>query len=164
MFGLLLLAFLVVPVVELYIFVQVAGAIGFASTLFWIVAVSIIGAWLVKREGMGALRRANEKVTRGEMPTDELVNGILILFGGALMLTPGFLTDAMGLLLVFPPSRALLRGTVRRRFATGPIVIGRGGAGFGGGPRRPPAPGSRQVWDVESWEEPPEDRGRPELG
>ena len=164
MFGLLLLAFLVVPIVELYIFVQVAGAIGFAYTLFWIVAVSIIGAWLVKREGMGALRRANEKVARGEMPTDELVNGILILFAGALMLTPGFLTDAMGLLLVFPPSRALLRGTVRRRFAAGPIIIGRPGAGFGAGPRRPPTSGSHQVWDVESWEDPPEDPGRPELG
>lgn len=171
MFGLLFLAFLVVPILELYVFVQAADAIGFGATLFWIVAVSIIGAWLVRREGMGALRRANEKVTRGQMPTDELVNGILILFAGALMLTPGFLTDAVGLLLVFPPTRALLRGSVRRRFAAGPIVVGRSGS-FGFGTTFPPggtaAPGNRthsgEVWDAESWEDPPDDPDRRGLG
>ena len=174
MFGLLLLAFLVVPIIELYLFVQVADAIGFGSTLFWIVAVSIIGAWLVKREGMGALRRANQRVAQGEVPTDELVNGILILFAGALMLTPGFLTDATGLLLLFPPTRALVRGSLKGRFTSGPIVIGRfGGTSFGGfGPGGPGTgsggPGGRRgpgdVWDAESWEDPPEDPDRPQLG
>ncbi len=162
MFGLLLLAFLVVPIVELYLFVQVADAIGFLSTLFWIVAVSIIGAWLVKREGMGALRRANEKVSRGQPPTDELVNGILILLAGALMLTPGFLTDAVGLLLLFPPSRAVLRGSLKSRFASGPILITRSGFGAGAtGPGRS-RPGG-DVWDAESWEDPNEGPERPGL-
>ena len=154
MLGILLLAFLLIPIVELYLFVQVSQAIGFWAALFWIVAVSFIGAWLVKREGMGALSRANAKVSRGELPTDELISGILIVFGGALMLTPGFLTDVLGLLLVFPPTRAVARGALRSRFATsGPIVIG---GRFSGGRG---TTGRDDVWDADSWEDPPDRRG-----
>lgn len=158
--GLLLLAFLLVPILELYLFVEVSASIGFAAAFFWIVAVSVIGAWLVRREGMGALARANRKVAAGELPTDELINGILIVVAGALMLTPGFLTDATGLLLLFPPSRAVLRRSLRKRFRAGPIVIG---ARFpGAGSWSPGAASTRsEVWDAESWEEPPDRR---ELG
>lgn len=160
MAGLLLLAFLVIPVVELYVFVQVADVIGFLPTLLWIVVISVVGAWLVKREGLSALRRGNERVARGEVPTDELVNGILILVGGALLLTPGFFTDVLGVLLVLPPTRALLRGTVKRRFvASGPVVVRSTVLGGFGGPPRRPRP---DVWDADSWED-PDDPGRPEL-
>ena len=166
MLGILLLAFLVVPLVELYLFVQVSAAIGFGAAVFWIVAISIIGGWLVKREGMGALRRANARVAAGELPTDEVINGILIVFAGALMLTPGFLTDAVGLALLLPPSRAVVRAGLRRRFATGPILVGRrvaGGFGFGGRPggSRPSSGHGGDVMDAESWEDPPDRR---ELG
>lgn len=155
----LLLAFLVVPIVELYLFVEVSRSIGFAAALFWIVAVSIIGAWLVRREGMGAWARANRKVLQGEIPTDELINGILIVVAGALMLTPGFLTDACGLLLLLPPSRAVLRRALRSRFRTGPIIIGGRMPGAGRPGHRDATGGD--VWDAESWEEPPDRR---ELG
>ena len=158
-----MIAFLVVPIVELYLFVEVSAAIGFGAALLWIVGVSVVGAWLVKREGMSALRRANQKVASGEIPTDELIAGILILFAGALMLTPGFLTDALGLLLLFPPTRALVRNRLRGRFSSGPILIGgrfgadHFGAGHFGSGRS--AGGSRSdVWDVDSWEEPPDRR------
>ncbi len=167
MLGILLLAFLVVPLVELYLFVQVSATIGFGAAVFWIVAVSIVGAWLVKREGIGALRRANARMAAGEVPTDEVINGILIVVAGALMLTPGFLTDAIGLALLFPPTRAVVRVGLRRRFATGPIVIGRrvaGGFGFGGpgpGPGARGSSGPGDVVDAESWEDPPDRR---ELG
>jgi len=157
--GLLLLAFLVVPVVELYVFFQVADAIGFLPTLAWIVVISVVGAWMVKREGLQALRRANARVARGSVPTNEIVDGILILVGGALLLTPGFFTDVLGVVLVLPPTRALLRGSVKRRFvAAGPVVISRsvGGFGFGAGGRR------RDVWDAESWDD-PGGPDRPEL-
>lgn len=169
----LLLAFLVVPIVELYLFVAVSSSIGFGAALFWIVAVSVAGAWMVKREGMGALTRANRKVAAGELPTDEVINGILIVIAGALMLTPGFLTDAVGLFLLLPPSRAVVRGVVRKRFRSGPILIGGRfpgstfpGSPFPGhrdgrGPADPGRSGSGDLWDAESWEEPPE---RPELG
>lgn len=153
-----MIAFLVVPIVELYLFVEVSAAIGFGSALLWIVGVSVVGAWLVKREGLSALRRANQKVATGELPTDELITGILILFAGALMLTPGFLTDAVGLLLLFPPTRALLRNRLRGRFATGPILIGGPfGGRFGSGYGDPTRPGG-DVWDVDSWEDPPDRR------
>lgn len=158
-----MIAFLVVPIIELYLFVEVSNAIGFGAALLWIVGVSVIGAWLVKREGLSALQRANTKATAGEIPTDEIITGMLILFAGALMLTPGFLTDAVGLVLLFPPSRALVRNRLRRRFASGPVVIGGrfgtttfGSTGFGG-----PRPPRGDVWDVDSWEDPPD---RPELG
>lgn len=156
MLGFLLIAFLVVPIIELYLFVQVSAAIGFWAALVWILVVSVVGAWLVKREGVNALRRANDKVNAGQMPTDELITGILILFAGALMLTPGFLTDAVGLLLLFPPTRAVVRNRLRGRFAAGPILIG---GRFGGpsGTTRGPG-GGGDVWDVQSWEDPPERR------
>lgn len=160
MLGFLLLAFLVVPIVELYLFVEVSSAIGFGAALFWIIAVSIFGAWLVKREGMGALRRANAKVSSGEIPTDELINGILILVAGALMLTPGFLTDAVGLVLLFPPTRALVRAPLRGRFAHGPVIVGNPfSGGFGAG--RSGSTHGPGFMDADSWEDPPDRR---ELG
>lgn len=159
--GLLLLAFLVVPLLELYVFVQVSSQIGFLPTVLWIVAISVVGAWLVKREGLSALRRANAKVANGALPTDELISGVLILVAGALLLTPGFFTDAFGVLLLFPPTRALLTSSVRRRFATGPVLIG-GFGGFdgpGGTSARDRGAGRDDVWDAESWEDPPERPG-----
>lgn len=155
-----MIAFLVVPIIELYLFVEVSSAIGFGYALLWIVGVSVVGAWLVKREGLSALRRANRKVSGGELPTDELITGILILFAGALMLTPGFLTDAFGLLLLFPPSRALVRNRLRSRFTAGPILIGGrfGGSTFGDGFDGGPSDGRGNVWDADSWEDPPDRR------
>jgi UPF0716 protein FxsA len=161
MLGLLLLAFLVVPLVELYVFVQVAGAIGFGPTVLWIVGVSVVGAWLVKREGLSALRRANQKVAQGQLPTDELASGVMILVGGALLLTPGFFTDVLGLALVLPPTRVLLRGTVKRRFAAaGPVVVTR--AGFAGGFDSRGRGRTSEVWDADSWET-GDDPDHPEL-
>lgn len=153
MIAVLFLALLVVPILELWVFFEVADRLGFGSTLLWLLAVSAVGAWLVKREGLSAWRRANARIARGEVPTDELANGILILFGGALMLTPGFLTDVVGLTLVFPPTRAAYRVWLRARFAVGPVIVGR----F--------RPGTGEVWDVAAWDdEPPPPAPRQELG
>lgn len=157
----ILLLFLALPVLELYVFVQVAGAIGFLEALLWLIGIGIVGAWVVKLQGLSTLRRANARVARGEVPTDEVVNGFLILVGGALLLAPGFLSDAVGVLLLLPPSRALLRGTVKRRWTrSGPLVVSRSTFIGGFGPGRAAAP--REVWDADSWEDAtgPE---RPEL-
>lgn len=157
-----LVLFLLLPLLELFVFVQVAGSFGFATALLGAVAATTVGIWLVKRQGLGVLRRANEKVARGEAPTDEVVNGTLLLLAGLLLLAPGFVTDAAGLLLLLPPVRALLRGTLRRRFAAGPITVtsirvgGFGPAGFGGRRRG-------EVLDADSWEESPRHPDRPEL-
>lgn len=165
-----LVLFLLLPILELFVFVQVAGSIGFGTTLLSAILATVVGVSLVKRQGLGVLNRANDKVAKGEEPTDEVVNGILLLVAGILLLAPGFITGAAGLLLLLPPVRALLRSSLRKRFASGPIVIARStriagfgpGSGFGpglgaSGPRR------RDVLDADSWEEPPTGSDRHEL-
>lgn len=111
---LLFLLFLAVPFVELFLILQVGRAIGALNTIALLVLVSIVGAWLVKREGLSVLRRAQQRVHRGAVPGRELVDGALILFAGALLLTPGFLTDMVGVLFLLPPVRAALRSAVTR--------------------------------------------------
>ena len=114
MVGVLAVLFLVVPFVELFVLLQVGQAIGVLDTLGLLILVSVVGAWLVKREGLGVLRRAQERVAAGGVPGRELVDGVLILFAGALLLTPGFLTDVVAVLLLLPPVRAALRGATVR--------------------------------------------------
>ncbi len=116
MFGFLLLAFLVIPIVELYVIVQVASGIGVLDTLALLVLVSIVGAWLVRHQGLSIIGRIQQQLVAGHVPGDELIDGGLVLFAGALMLTPGFVTDATGLLLLLPPTRTPIRGLLKRRF------------------------------------------------
>jgi len=113
--GFLMLLFILVPIAEIYVILQVGHAIGALNTVALLVAVSFFGAWLMKREGLGTLRRAQLQIEAGYVPGTELVDGALIILGGALMLTPGFLTDIVGILLLLPPVRAALRTFVRRR-------------------------------------------------
>ena len=105
----LFLIFVVTPIVELTVIVQVAGSTGVMNTIGLLILVSLVGAWLVRREGLGILRRAQAELAKGRMPGRELVDGLLVLLAGALMLTPGFVTDAVGLALLLPPVRAILR-------------------------------------------------------
>ena len=113
--ALLFVLFLVVPFVELFVILQVGRSIGALNTVAALVVISMVGAWLVKREGLSVLRRAQDRMSKGAVPARELVDGVLILFAGALLLTPGFITDAVGVLLLLPPVRVALRGTVTRR-------------------------------------------------
>ena len=114
MLVVLAVLFLVLPIAELYVVVQVAGGIGILNTIGLLVVVSVVGAWLCRREGMGVLRRVRRSLDRYELPTRELVDGALILFAGALLLTPGFLTDCLAIVLLVPPTRAVVRGVVLR--------------------------------------------------
>lgn len=127
--AVLALLFLVVPFLELFVILQVGRAVGAFNTVALLVAVSVLGAWLVKREGLGVLRRAQARVEAGAVPATELVDGVLILFAGALLITPGFLSDIVGVLLLLPPVRLTLRGSavgvLRRRAGLG--VVRRGG-------------------------------------
>jgi UPF0716 protein FxsA len=111
---LLLLLLIVIPLAELFVLIQVAHLIGLVPALLALLVISIAGAWLLKREGTAAWRRVRETVARGAMPATEVADGALVLLGGALLLTPGFITDAVGLLLLFPGARVLLRGAIRR--------------------------------------------------
>ena len=115
MFAALALFFLVVPFVELFVLIQVGQAIGALPTIALLVVVSVVGAWLVKREGLGVVRRAQEQVRRGQVPATELVDGVLILFAGALLLTPGFFTDVFGIALMIPAVRRALRALASKQ-------------------------------------------------
>jgi UPF0716 protein FxsA len=114
--ALLVLLFIVVPIAELVVIIQVGQSMGVLTTVLLLIVVSVVGAWMVKFQGIVLLARARSKMARGEMPDDELIAGIAVLFAGALMLTPGFITDAVGLALLISPIRAVLIGFVRRRF------------------------------------------------
>ena len=110
---LLFILLLVVPVAELWFIVQIADRIGFLRTLVLLLAVSIAGAWLLKQQGMATWRDLQSTLRRGEMPTKQVTDGALILLGGALLLTPGFITDAVGLFLLVPATRTMVKGTAR---------------------------------------------------
>jgi UPF0716 protein FxsA len=115
-FLLLVVAFFVVPIVELVFIIKIGTAIGVVNTVGLLILSSVVGAWLMKREGLGVVRRMQQAAAEGRVPGRELVDAFLILFGGALMIAPGFLTDALGMLLLLPPVRAVVRRVFRRRF------------------------------------------------
>jgi len=127
---LLLLAFLVVPLVELYVILQVGQLIGVLPTVALLLAMSVLGTWLVRREGGRTWRAFRDALGRGRPPAREVADGALVILGGALLLTPGFVTDVVGLLCILPPTRALLRRAltrvVARRLVAG--AVGRGGS------------------------------------
>jgi UPF0716 protein FxsA len=110
----LVVLLILVPLAELFVLVQVAHLIGLIPALLLLLLVSLLGAWLLKREGAAAWRRVRDAVGRGEMPAIEVADGALVLLGGALLLTPGFITDACGVLLLIPRVRVALRGAIRR--------------------------------------------------
>ncbi|MCU1376079.1 MAG: FxsA family protein [Actinomycetia bacterium] len=116
MLALLALAFLVVPIIELAVIIKVGAAIGVLDTIGLLILSSIVGSWLMKREGLGVLRRIQASMAAGRVPGKELVDAFLILLGGALMVAPGFITDIAGMALLLPPVRAGVRGLLRRRF------------------------------------------------
>jgi UPF0716 protein FxsA len=113
----LLFVFIVVPLAELYVIIQVGQAIGIWWTIALLIADSVLGSWLMRHQGRTAWRRFNEAVQAGRVPTREVLDGALVIFGGALLLTPGFITDILGLVLLIPPTRALVRAVLVRRLA-----------------------------------------------
>jgi UPF0716 protein FxsA len=152
---LLILLFIVVPIAEIYVIIQVGQAIGALWTVLLLIADSIIGARLLTWQGRSAWRRFQDAVAAGRTPHNEVLDGVLIVIGGALLLTPGFITDVVGFCLLIPPTRALVRGLVarlaRRRVAftwgvaTPPPRAGRGP--YAG--RRPGPPPAARGYDYE---------------
>src|ERR687884_1991401 len=114
MLPLLLLIFILVPIAEIAVIVQVGEAIGVWWTIALLIADSVLGSMLMRSQGRAAWRRFNAAVAEGRPPAREVLDGVLVIFGGALLLTPGFLTDVLGVLLLLPPTRAVIRGTVVR--------------------------------------------------
>ena len=117
MLPILLLIFIVVPIAELAVIIQVGQQIGVWLTIAILIADSILGALLMRSQGRASWRRFNEALQAGRPPAREVLDGALVIFGGALLLTPGFITDILGLFLLLPPTRAVVRGILTRRLA-----------------------------------------------
>jgi UPF0716 protein FxsA len=132
----LIAIFVVIPLAELYVLLEVVGpALGAPLTILLLVADSLAGAWLMKSQGRVVWARFNETLREGRIPAREIVDGVLVIFGGAFLITPGFITDILGFLLLIPVTRRLFRGTLQRRLALRAVPIGR--------------PPSRYDYDVE---------------
>jgi UPF0716 protein FxsA len=128
----LIVLFIVVPIAELYVIIQVGQAIGIWPTLALLLADALLGSFLLKHQGRGAWLRFNEALAQRRFPGREVVDGLLIVVGGTLLLAPGFLTDIFGLFLLIPPTRAIVRG-VLKRFTIGRfVVVGMPGGGAAG--------------------------------
>jgi UPF0716 protein FxsA len=112
---LLILVFIVVPLAELYVILQVGEAIGAVWTILLLAADSLLGSLLLRNQGRSVWGRFNAALSEGRVPHREVIDGVLVVFGGAFLITPGFLTDIVGLLLLIPPTRALVRRLVVRR-------------------------------------------------
>jgi UPF0716 protein FxsA len=139
---LLILLFIVVPVAELYVIIKVGELIGVFPTLILLLADALLGSWLLKHEGRGAWRRFNEALAARRFPGLEVVDGALIIVGGTLLLTPGFLTDIVGVFLLLPPTRAFARRLLKR-FAIGRFAVVAMPTG-GRGPFGPPSRGGER--------------------
>ena len=154
---LLVLALVLVPILEIWVLLQVGQLLGVLETLVLLVAMSLLGAYLLRREGARTWRAFRTALASGRLPAAEVADGALVILGGALLLTPGLATDAFGLLCVLPPSRAVLRRLltrqVARRLTVGSVLGGARGASS----RRRPAD---TVVDGEVVR-PPDDPGRP---
>ncbi len=142
----LVTAFVVVPIVEIYVLIQVGQVIGAWWTILLLILDSMIGSWLIKREGSRAFRALRTALESGRMPADELSDGALILIGGTLMLSPGFVLDVLGVLLILPVTRPLFRRLLARVVTRRLTVMGpMGGLRPGGAPwdAERPGPGSQ---------------------
>jgi UPF0716 protein FxsA len=138
MFALIVAVIIVMVLAEIYAFALVAGAIGALNAIGLLILLSLFGVWLTKREGIGLLTRTRRQLDAGQMPANELIDGVLLLVAGLLLLIPGFITDFFGLLLLLPPVRALARSRAKKHWSFRVISYGT---------RRPPvdpAPGFRR--------------------
>jgi UPF0716 protein FxsA len=113
----LVFVFVVVPIAELYVLIQIGSAIGILPTIALLILDSVLGAALMRSQGRAAWMRFNRALAEGRVPGREVMDGALVIFGGALLLTPGFLSDFLGLILLLPPTRAIVRTVLVRRFA-----------------------------------------------
>lgn len=120
---LLAILFFAVPIAELAVLISVGQQIGIGDTILLMIGVSVVGAFMARRQGLGVLREVQRRSARGEVPGKELTDGLLVLVAAVLLLTPGFVTDGVALLLLVPPVRAGIRAVVRRSFEKRVTVV-----------------------------------------
>ena len=122
MFPLITVIFLVVPIIEIYLLIQVGQVIGAGWTIFLVVFTAVIGVWLLRIQGLSTLTRAQQKIQQSELPAQEILEGMGLVIAGALLLTPGFFTDTVGFFLLFPPTRVWLVSLIVSRMVVSTSV------------------------------------------
>ena len=122
--AILIALFIVVPIVELYVIIQIGSLIGVVPTIALLLADALLGSLLLRHQGRGAWRRFNAALSEGRFPGREVADGLLIAIGGTLLLTPGFVTDIFGLIFLIPPTRAIVRRLLRRYAGRRFVVAG----------------------------------------
>jgi UPF0716 protein FxsA len=146
----LLFIFIAVPLAELYVILRVGDAIGWEWTILILAADSLLGTLLLKSQGRAVWKRFNDAMREGRVPHSEVIDGVLVIFGGAFLITPGFLTDIIGVLLLLPPTRRVFRSMARRAIERRTVVaVGGAAAGAARGRRRRPPPEDAGGYDVE---------------
>ena len=162
--ALLVILFIVFPIAELYVIIQVGELIGVLPTLALLLLDAVAGSLLLRHQGRGAWRRFNLAIAQRRFPGKEVADGLLIVVGGTLLLAPGFISDVVGVLLLIPPTRALARHLLRRYTVGRFTVIGVPGGGFGGQSRDTGAPVRDYDFDATAEEVPANGNGHaPEL-
>ena len=124
MFPLIVLFFLAIPIVEIYLLIQVGQVIGAGWTILLVVLTAVIGVWLLRIQGLSTLIRAQRRLQENELPAREILEGMALVVAGAFLLTPGFFTDTLGFLLLFPPTRIWLASLVASRMVVAASVHG----------------------------------------
>ncbi len=123
----LILIFIIVPLMEILLLIEIGSRIGTLNTIFIIILTGILGGSMMRHQGFTIIRNIQEDLSQGRMPTGELINGALVLVGGILLLTPGFFTDAVGFVLLIPATRGFIRKKIqlliRRKIESGDIHI-----------------------------------------
>ena len=114
--AILFLLFTIVPIIELFLLIQVGQVIGAWDTVLIVIITGILGAYMARAQGMAIIANTQKQLAQGQIPTDPIVNGFLVFIGGLLLITPGFVTDLFGLSLVFPWTRKLYIKSVKTFF------------------------------------------------
>jgi len=135
-FPIFFVLFLVIPIIEIFFLIKVGQIFGILITIILVISTAVIGAALLKQQGLSTLARFQQNVSTGKLPAQEMVEGIMLAVGGALLMTPGFVTDAMGFLCLIPVSRKLIAKKIMKhsgqKFRAG-VTSNFTSGGFGGG-------------------------------
>ena len=124
MFPLIAISFLLIPVIEIYLLIQVGQVIGAGWTVLMVVLTAVIGVWLLKIQGLSTLTRAQQRLQENQLPAREILEGMALVVAGAFLLTPGFFTDGIGFLLLFPPTRIWLASLLASRMVVSSSLHG----------------------------------------
>jgi len=143
----LLLLFIVMPIVEIGVLIRVGGWLGLWPTLFIVILTAVVGTWMLRQQSAATMMQAQQRLQAGQLPAQQIFEGLLLLVGGVLLLTPGFVTDAIGFACLVPWSRRWLAKAISQRTKGGTVFMSTQGGGFQA-PKRPGARPSNQSDDV----------------